>query len=132
MGNLTVASFGMLLVSLVLGSFGQVFLKLGMGEHKIVVSGFQTLANVIHRASNPWVIGGLLLYVGSAFVWLLVISRVRLGLAYPMISISYFLVAVLSSAVLHEPVNWRCALAGLILISAGVSLIGFGMGQAAK
>ncbi len=57
------------------------------------------------------------------------ISRVRLSVAYPLISMSYFLVVILSAVILHEKVNWKMAITGLAFISAGVSFIGLGLGR---
>jgi drug/metabolite transporter (DMT)-like permease len=121
----------MILFSITLGSFGQICLKLGMGAHKIAISSnpFQTILNIILVMIRPYVLAGLCLYVISTFSWLLVISRVRLSVAYPMISMSYVLVVVLSSLILHEKIDWRFAGIGLACISVGVSFIGFGLGQ---
>ena len=130
-GNLTLATFGMLLMFNAFASFGQVCMKIGLAGDKIPVvrSPLRTVLNIIGFMMRPWVIGGLLLYVMSAFTWLLLLSRVRLSVAYPMISIGYILVVLLSRFVLHERVIWKYAIAGLILIGIGVSFIGLGLGQ---
>jgi drug/metabolite transporter (DMT)-like permease len=49
--------------------------------------------------------------------------------AYPLISMSYPLVVVLSATILHEQVKWVLVIAGLAFISAGVSFIGLGLGR---
>ncbi len=79
---------------------------------------------------QPWILGGLALYVISTFFWMMIISRVRLSVAYPLISMSYPVVVVLSAVILHEQVYWRFAAAGLVFISLGVSFIGLGLGRA--
>ena len=131
MGNLTLSSFSLLCVAITLGSFGQVLLKLGLGKHGIVSGStpLHTIANIILAMITPKVLSGLFLYVISTFFWLLVLSRVRLSVAYPMISMSYILVVVLSSTILHERVQWSIAGAGLFFIAIGVSFIGIGLGQ---
>jgi len=53
---------------------------------------------------------------------------VPLSTAYPMISMGYVVVVVLSALILREPVRWVSAVPGLVLIVAGVSLIGMGLG----
>lgn len=132
LGNLTLPTFALLLFSITLGSFGQICLKIGLRQHGIQIahSLLATILNVITAMIQPWVILGLGLYVLSTFIWLLLISRVRLSVAYPMISISYVIVMFLSVLILHESVHAAFATAGLICIGAGVSLIGLGMGQA--
>jgi drug/metabolite transporter (DMT)-like permease len=79
--------------------------------------------------ANPYVLAGLACYVISTFFWLLILSKVRLSVAYPMISMAYIVVVILSAVVLKEHVDWRYAGAGLLLIVGGVSFIGFGLGQ---
>lgn len=134
MGNLTLSSFGLLLIAITLGSFGQIFLKLGMAENGIISNGsmLQIITSLASAMVEPKVMIGLSIYVISTFFWLLVLSRVRLSVAYPLISMSYFLVVILSATILHEQINWRYAIAGLMFISAGVSFIGFGLGKAKK
>lgn len=131
MGNLTPKSFALIWIAISLGSFGQVFLKKGLA-HKTLsgTSIFDTFAHVLQAMLQPWVLGGLALYVISTFFWMMIISRVRLSVAYPLISMSYPLVVVLSAVILHERVYWQFAAAGLFFISLGVSFIGLGLGRA--
>ncbi len=131
-GNLTVKSFLLILIAISLGSAGQICLKLGLGPNKIPVdrsSLINTLANFMRAVWDPYVISGLLFYVVSTFFYLMALSRVRLSVAYPLISMSYILVVILSAVLLKEHVTWKYASIGLLLISAGVTFIGLGLGQ---
>ncbi|MCE5200640.1 MAG: hypothetical protein ABFD54_03755 [Armatimonadota bacterium] len=129
-GNLTIGSFGLMCASVILMGFGQLFMKLGLGPKNLDAGSLiKTFLNILRIMFSPKVFAGLCLYVVSAFLWLLVLSKVRLSVAYPMLSISYFLVVGLSATVLRERVNWRMAGLGLLFISLGVSFIGFGLGQ---
>ncbi len=132
-GNLSLSSFVLIIFSVTLGSFGQICLKTGIGSGKIPIdsSPLQTVVNIVSVMVRPYALLGLALYVISTFSWFLVLSRVRLSIAYPMISMSYILVVILSSLLLHERIDWRWAIAGLACISVGVSCIGFGLGQMA-
>ena len=130
-GNLTFATFRLLVISITLGSVGQVFLKKGIQGTVLVGSSLvTTVQNIFCVLVQPWVLLGLSLYAISTFFWVVVISRVRLSVAYPMISMSYFLVVLLSALYLHEKVNWALAVPGLVFITGGVSFIGLGMGRA--
>lgn len=133
-GNLTFRSFLLLLFTMMLGSFGQVFLKRGMppnvAAHSTSLPG--TLLAVLQAMLNPYVILGLGLYVLSVLTWIILLSKVRLSVIYPMISTSYPVVVVLSALILKEHVKWLYACAGLIMISAGVSCIGLGLGQSGR
>ncbi len=131
MGPLTAGSFGLLLISITLGSFGQICMKTGVRGVEISTDGSpaETFIQILHAMASPYVILGILLYVISTFVWILILTRVSLSVAYPMISMGYVLVVILSAAILKEHVDWRFAVAGLALICGGVSFIGLGLGQ---
>jgi len=103
-------------------------MKTGLAGQKIPISRspVQTFVNVLKFMIRPFVAGGLVLYVCSSFAWLLLLSRVRLSVAYPMVSLSYVVVTLLSAFVLHEKVKWRYAALGLLFIAAGVTFIGLG------
>lgn len=132
-GNLTFRSFMLLLFTMMLGSFGQVFLKRGMPPNVAAhsTSLWNTLLAILQAMLNPYVILGLVLYVLSVLTWIILLSKVRLSVIYPMISTSYPVVVVLSALILKEHVRWLYAVGGLIMISAGVSFIGLGLGQSA-
>lgn len=132
-GNLSFRSFLLLLFNLSLGSFGQICLKHGLRGGDLAkgsTSVVATLVSILQAMLNPFVLTGLALYAFSVFTWLLLLSRVRLSVAYPMISISYLFVVVLSAVLLREQVVWPFAIGGLLLISGGVTFIGVGLGQA--
>ncbi len=134
MGNLTPRTFFLLCIAITLGGFGQVFLKWGLppgsiaGGHGLL----GTTLGILEAMADPKVLAGLAFYGISTFFWLTAVSRVRLSVAYPLISMSYPLVVVLSATILHEQVKWVFAIAGLAFISAGVSFIGLGLGKGAK
>lgn len=129
-GNLTIGSFGLICIAIALGSCGQICLKLGLGHRDLGgASVFATFFKILHAMANPYILIGLACYVVSTFFWILVLSKVRLSVAYPMISMGYVIVVILSSVVLREHMDWRYAGIGLLCICAGVSFIGFGLGQ---
>lgn len=134
MDGLTATTFGMIWVTLILLSFGQVCLKLGIGKEVIAVgkTPIKTLLNIIRRMLCLKVVFGFSLYVIGTFIWLVVLSRTPLSIAYPLFSMSYFLVVILSASILRERVEWRFAIAGLLFISVGVTLIGLSSPPKAK
>ncbi len=118
-------SLAMILFSIILVVGGQFCLKLGMNE----VGKFTSMSTssvgrfAVGVVSNPMVILGLFLYGLSALVWLVVLSRVELSFAYPMLGLSYVLVLIISAIVLREDVNlirWLGAatiVIGVVMIS---------------
>jgi drug/metabolite transporter (DMT)-like permease len=124
--GLTPATFGLIWVTLILLSCGQVLIKLGLGTQGIPTGAnpARTVLNIIAAVFRPKVLTGFSFYVVGTLVWLFVLSRVSLSIAFPLFSMSYFLVVILSATVLKERVIWKYAIVGLVLISIGVSFIG--------
>ncbi|NLN75672.1 MAG: hypothetical protein GX139_05135 [Armatimonadetes bacterium] len=127
-GNLTWSSFAMICVFVTLASIGQICIKKSVSGGSLVGGSLgQTLRNIFGAFRNIYAILGFSLYVVSTLIWLLVLGRVRLSVAYPMMSLSYFLVVILSACVLKEKVDKRLAAIGLLLIAGGVAFVGLGM-----
>lgn len=117
-------SLVMILFSVVCGVCGQIALKTGMNQvGKIDASALtQPLVVVTNVASNLFVLGGLALYVFSAMVWLMVLSRVQLSFAYPIIALSYAFTPLFAWLLLGEQLpslRW----AGIGVICLGVFLV---------
>ena len=112
------ASLGLIAVSVALGSAGQILLKAGAAE----LEGQGPLSTVGSALTDPLVLGGLIAYAVSSVLWLLVLSRVDLSVAYPMAAASYVIV-VTAGALRGESVSWVRWL-GVAFIVVGVSTIG--------
>jgi undecaprenyl phosphate-alpha-L-ara4N flippase subunit ArnE len=100
------------LISILLSSAGQILFKLLM-RHQTV--GLQLF-------TQPLFYAGFLAYGISAVIWLQVLSRLPLVVAYPLVSLNFILVALAGTMVLHEQVSWRMWL-GLGLIIGGIMVI---------
>ncbi|MGQ9456284.1 MAG: hypothetical protein ACUVRS_00865 [Armatimonadota bacterium] len=124
--GLTTSTLALIWLTLVVLSFGQILIKLGVGNQKIPVSKnpLRTVYNIVRVMVRPQTVAGFSLYVVGTFIWLTVLSRVNLSVAFPMFSMSYFLVVFLSASILRERVDWRFALTGVVLISIGVTFVG--------
>nr|WP_257469483.1 4-amino-4-deoxy-L-arabinose-phosphoundecaprenol flippase subunit ArnE [Pantoea allii] len=70
-----------------------------------------------------WLIASLAMLGLGMIVWLLVLQRLPVSLAYPMLSINFILVALAARFIWHEKMTcWQWA--GTVLIVAGVAIIG--------
>ncbi|HBQ25975.1 MAG TPA: cation/cationic drug transporter [Syntrophomonas sp.] len=107
-------------ISIILGSSGQVAMKLGTSQ--VSTTGLGFLAMLFKYFTNIPILTGLLLYTLSAVVWIFAISKVQLSIAYPMVASGYVLVVLLSYLLLHEPLSSLRVL-GLMTIVAGVIII---------
>jgi drug/metabolite transporter (DMT)-like permease len=71
---------------------------------------------------NPLTISGLGIYLISALCYILALKRIPVSIAFPSVSASYVVVAIVSHVLWNEPLGlpqW----AGILLISSGVLLI---------
>jgi multidrug transporter EmrE-like cation transporter len=78
--------------------------------------------NVFRIVFQPWIFGGLLCYVVSVGLWIIVLSQVPVSMAYPMLSIGYIFNAV-AAFVLFREVLSVTQMAGIGVIILGVILI---------
>lgn len=118
--------FGMILLSVLLAALAQLTLKHGMTQvtrHGSVALDLGDPVETFRRiVVNVSVLGGLSLFVLSAAVWLIVLSRASLSFAYPFASLTYVLILLFDRLILHETVSglrWG----GVLLIVAGIVLI---------
>jgi multidrug transporter EmrE-like cation transporter len=113
----------MILLGVLLNAFAQLALKAGMNR----VGHFDfALANAIpigwQVGTNPFVALGLFCYVVSVGVWLLVLSRVEVSLAYPMLSIGYVVNALIAWWFMGESLT-ATKIAGIAVICLGVWML---------
>lgn len=118
------ASALLILTSIACGVAGQMTLKAGMTRVGAIGGGAlaEPLSLVFRVFGQPLVIVGLGCYVLGAAVWLVVLSRVPLSLAYPSLALSYVVTALLATVVFGEQVplvRW----AGIATVCMGVVLI---------
>ncbi|MDF2529744.1 MAG: arnE [Gammaproteobacteria bacterium] len=115
--------FSLILLGVMLNASAQLLLKAGMDKigqfsfslHNALPIGFKA-------ASNPFIICGLSCYVLSVVVWLLVLSRVEVSYAYPMLSIGYIVNAVAAYYLFGENLSLS-RIIGIGVIIIGVYLI---------
>ena len=119
--HLSIANLALVLVSVLAAAGGQLMLKQGMqlatSKHKSAGTSL-----VLGAATSPWVWLGLAIFGISAIVWLVVLSRVPLSLAYPFNALGYLVILTASILLLHERANlftW----AGTTLVVAGLVIV---------
>jgi multidrug transporter EmrE-like cation transporter len=114
----------MVLVPVLIGVLGQIFLKKGMSEvGQFNVSSAQViLPQFIKAFTNLWVLSGFAFYFLSSLFWMMVLSRVDLSVAYPLLSLGYVFILIASWLFFKESVSlirWT----GVLVIMSGVVLI---------
>lgn len=113
-------SFRAILASVLLIDAGQLLLKKGLSMSAFSFS--MIFSIVFFVFTNPYVFFGLTAAFLSSIIWLSVLSRSDLSYAYPMISIGYVVVALVSLILFNEHVTalrWF----GIFVICTGVFLM---------
>ena len=120
-------SVWLIIVSMLLGVVGQLFLKIGMNQVGSIgtINWAKPLELFGPIFSQPLVWLGLGFYGTSSLVWLIVLSRFDLSYAYPTLASMYVILPVLSRLFLDEsipPLRWL----GMVIVLAGVVLVSRG------
>ncbi|WP_287153736.1 EamA family transporter [Candidatus Solincola tengchongensis] len=124
-------SYLVILISVALAISGQICLRRGMAEVKerTGMNAGQLMrkpATFIREIATTWmVILGLVLFVASALFWLIVLTDVPLGVAYPFVSLTYIVVMLYDRFFEGREIialNWL----GVAAIVLGIILINWG------
>lgn len=107
------------LVCVLLSSAAQIAMKHGMTAP---AANADVGTTYMQALTSPMVWLGLALYGASAVLWLWVLSRLDVSVAYPLVSLGFVLTLALGVLWLGEPFSWL-RVAGCTLIVAGVSLL---------
>jgi drug/metabolite transporter (DMT)-like permease len=121
-------SFVFIFFAVTLAVTGQICLRRGMNtlKERTGLGGADLIkkpATFVKEILKTYmVILGLLAFVSSAFFWLIVLSEVPLGIAYPFVSLTYVAVMFYDKFFESYPINvWNWV--GVAAIVAGVVLI---------
>lgn len=115
--------FPLIMLGVLLNAGAQLLLKEGMrriGYFEFAWVNFVPIG--LQVAANPFVLAGLFAYVLSVAVWLLVLSRVEVGFAYPLLSVGYIVNAVAGYYLFQENLSLT-RITGILIIIAGVYLV---------
>lgn len=115
--------FALILLAVVFNTAAQILLKLGIDRIGTFVFSWSNFSNIILKIiASPWIVIGLIIYVGSIGVWLMVLSRTQISIAYPLASLAYVTVAISSYYILGEELSIM-RIAGTIVILIGVYIV---------
>lgn len=83
------------------------------------------LKTILAICSNMPVLAGLGVYFSSALVWLVVLSRVDVSVAYPFVALGFVLTAVLGQVLFGEVLSMQ-RIFGITLVCVGVAVLARG------
>jgi len=124
----------MVIAFTLLASIAQIFIKTGANALNRIPPGsvtavtlgsmhFQISAIVLTALTSIPLLGGLVLYGIGAVMMVLALQHGELSVLYPVISLSYVWVAILSVLIFHEHLN-VFRIGGIAVIIAGVAILG--------
>jgi drug/metabolite transporter (DMT)-like permease len=108
--------------TLFLDVFGQLGFKLGLNRIGDQNASAASAAFWLRLFGEPWLLAGIGAYAVEFFLWLAVLSRVELSIAFPLASLSYCGVLLASRVVLGERISRR-RWSGCGLITIGAALV---------
>jgi len=109
----------MILLSVLLGATAQILFKVGVLQLGNIRFDWQ---GIVRLALNPAILVGLVAFAASFFLWLKVLAAVPLSYAYPMVSLGYVFIFVVSWLFLGESLP-ALRILGLALIVCGIFFI---------
>ncbi|WP_062197261.1 EamA family transporter [Massilibacterium senegalense] len=117
---MSIGNFFLILLNTIVLVSGQFLFKFGLNGKDI---SFQSVWSIIRLLFSPYIFSGLFLYALATVLWLFILTRVPLSIAYPIQSIAYILAVFGAYFVFNEPLTFYKIL-GCIFIMIGVSFIG--------
>ncbi len=96
----------------------------GQIAQKYAVEGWRgSDVGIAHKLRSPWLWLALLCLGLGLLVWLLVLQRLEVGIAYPMLSLNFVLITLVARYLFKEAIDLRHWL-GVGLVIGGVVLLG--------
>lgn len=127
---MSAASFGLILLGVLLNAAAQLMLKAGanrVGPLELQAHSLTVAAREL--AFSAPIAGGLACYAISVVVWVVALTRVDVSIAYPMLSIGYVVNAIAAWLLFGEALT-PMRMAGIVVIVIGVCLLaGTGRGS---
>jgi undecaprenyl phosphate-alpha-L-ara4N flippase subunit ArnE len=113
----------MIWISVALSAVAQIFLKQGLTNLQTQRrSGTNAMSFVLGIFRQPFIWMWGLCFAAAMGLWLVGLQKLDLSYAYPLVSVGYVLVSVLSAVCFHERVD-RHRWMAVAVISLGVGLI---------
>jgi multidrug transporter EmrE-like cation transporter len=120
---MTSGTIGLILSGVLLNTIAQFLLKAGTRAlGSLQFADRAAFDFFFAAATSPYIIGGLVCYVASFGLWIGVLSRLDVSVAYPLLSIGYVISAFAAYYVFGEPLSAN-KLAGIGLILLGVIVL---------
>ena len=113
----------LILSSVALNALAQLFVRQGMLKVGVVTLKWDQLWNMLLSFfTNLYLWGGMLCYAVSLVLWMVVLSKVNVSLAYPFSCVGFIITAILAYFFLNEPLTPQKCI-GIAVICIGVIIL---------
>ncbi|WP_339635681.1 SMR family transporter [uncultured Sneathiella sp.] len=114
----------LILLTVFSSACAQLVLKLGVGDQKMQAAMQSGIVDsFIAAAFSPFIWLGLIIYALSVALWVWVLSKVDLSVAYPFVGIGFVVTMLFGILLLNENVT-PMRIIGTVLIVGGCVLVG--------
>ena len=118
-------SYGFVFVSVLFNVMAQLLLKKGISLFDNLKLSFDKFIELfISVFTNIYLFSGMFCFAISAFLWLFVLNKFSVSVAYPLGSLGYILTAILAYFFLNEPLTFT-KIIGITLICLGVAILSY-------
>ena len=93
---------------------GQLIWKIGLD--KLQVKALLSMEGIKKAMLSPYIWGGMAIYVVATVIWLNVLSKLPLSVAYPLMSIAYVFGLILAKTVLGESISLTRWMGGFVIV----------------
>lgn len=113
----------LIIVSVLLNAFAQLFIRKGMLLIGSLNLNLQNLIALCFKIlTNVFLLSGMICYAVSILLWMVVLSRVNVSIAYPLLSIGYIVTAIMAYFLFGEALTLQ-KIVGIVVICIGVWLM---------
>ena len=119
--HMTIINFLLILANTLILVSGQFLWKFGLMERE---TSFKSIQDIISLFFSPYILSGLSLYGVATVLWLFILTKVPLSVAYPVQSLAYIFALFGAYFIFNEPLT-AAKIVGVLFIMLGVSFIGF-------
>jgi len=111
--------------SVSLSAFAQIVLKMGMSNAKVqsdLIIAESLFEKLFIALTNVYVVAGISMYLLSMILWLVVLSKIDVSVAYPFVGLGFIITMVLGFLLLNEQIS-AMRVMGTILVVCGVLMV---------
>lgn len=118
---MTIVNFMLILANTLILVSGQFLWKFGLMDRE---ASFKSIQDILSLFFSPYILSGLSLYGAATVLWLFILTKVPLSVAYPIQSLAYIFALFGAYFFFNEPLT-AAKIIGVLFIMLGVSFIGF-------